>query len=606
MKTKEILILFFCLCFINSSFGQATIEYQVNIENCHHHELRISVTFPALPNGVLTVNMPKASPGRYAVHNFAKNVYAIEAFDGTGKSLDVYRTSPEQWQIAGHNGTVRFDYTLYANHADGTYSGIDNRKLHLNMPATFVYAEQLEDRPIVLRFDLNNKDWKVATQLEAIDASTFRAPNYYYFYDSPTIVGDIQFREWKSKSNGKNYTIQVAMMHEGTAEELDKYVEWVKRIVEEQKSIYGSLPDFDFGRYTFLLSYNPWVDGDGMEHRNSTICTSTGNLEQHAEQLIGTVSHEFFHAWNVERIRPKSLEPFDFNHANLSGELWFAEGFTSYYDDLVLRRSNIISPKDYAEGLSGTLSYVLNYPGRKIHSPIQMSYQAPFTDAATSIDDYNNSNIFISYYSYGAVIGLCLDLSIRKNFKQKSLDDLMQYLWEKFGKTEIPYQIADLEAALAAVTGDKDFATNFFSKYIYNSALPDVKDLLAEFGLSLDYKLPGKIGFLDGNMKKVEEGFRLNSKTLKGFPLYEAGMNKGDIIISLAGQDLSKVEEFKPFVETLEIGKAYPLKYLQNDLLVESQIVLEQHPALQCTLLEEKEEKVKKRVLKRRSAWLKE
>lgn len=503
MNTKESVLFFFLLCFVNSSFGQANIEYTVNIENCHHHELRISAIFPALPNGVLTVNMPKASPGRYAVHNFAKNVYAIEAFDGDGKPLEVYRTSPEQWQIAGHNGTVRFEYTLYANHADGTYSGVDNRKLHLNMPATFVYAAQLEDRPVLLHFDLKETDWKIATQLESIDANTFRAPNYYYFYDSPTIVGDIKFREWKSKSNKKEYTIQVAMIHEGTAEELDKYVEWVKRIVEEQKSIYGALPDFDFGRYTFLLSYNPWVNGDGMEHRNSTICTSTGNLKQHADQLIGTVSHEFFHAWNVERIRPKSLEPFDFSHANLSGELWFAEGFTSYYDELVLRRTNIISAKEYAEGLSGTLSYVLNYPGRNFHSPIQMSHQAPFTDAATSIDDYNNTNIFISYYSYGAVIGLCLDLSMRRNFKGKSLDDLMQYLWEKFGKTEIPYQIADLEAGLAAVTDDKDFASNFFSKYIHDSALPDVKELLSEFGLSLDYRSPGKIGFLDGNMKRA-------------------------------------------------------------------------------------------------------
>lgn len=598
-------LLFTVLC-TTSIKAQSPIKYSVDLENCHHHELHISVTFPALPQKILSVRMPSASPGRYAIHHFAKNVYDVKAYDSKGKALEAIRNAPEQWLIAGHDGMVRFDYILYANHGDGTYSGVDNRKLHLNMPATFVYAENMEERPIELSFNLGDKDWRAATQLEQLEATKFRAPNYYYFLDSPVIVGDIQKKQWKSKSNGKEYTFEIAMLHEGTEEELDNYVEWTKKIVEEQKAVYGTLPDFDFGKYTFLLSYNPWVHGDGMEHRNSTICTSKGNLEDNASQLIGTVSHEFFHAWNVERIRPKSLEPFDFDHANMSGELWFAEGFTSYYDDLILCRTGIISKEQYAKGLSQQLTYVLNYPGRQYRNPIEMSYHAPFTDAASSIDEHNTQNTFISYYSYGAVIGMCLDLSIRSEFKKKSLDDVMRYLWEKYGVPEIPYEIPDLQAAVATVTGDATFAAEFFSNYIYQSKLPDLKSLLLDFGIVLDYKSPGKVGFLDGSMEKEENGFVLKSVTLKGMPLYEAGLNKGDKILAIAGKEVAALESLKELITTLEIGKSYPIVFEQNGLIVNSKITMKQHPLLKCQLAEEAAYKVKNKTEKKRKAWLKQ
>ncbi len=143
-----------------------------------------------------------------------------------------------------------------------------------------------------------------------------------------------------------------------------------------------------------------------MEHRNSTIVTSTRSLADGADRNIGTVSHEFFHCWNVERIRPQSLEPFNFEDANMSGELWFAEGFTSYYDDLTLTRAGLIAQEDYIKGLTGTFNYVWNSPGRQFFNPIEMSYQAPFVDAARSVDDINRDNTFISYYSYGSMLGL--------------------------------------------------------------------------------------------------------------------------------------------------------------------------------------------------------
>src|SRR5690606_27385298 len=170
-----------------------------------------------------------------------------------------------------------------------------------------------------------------------------------------------------------------------TDEQLDTYFEKVKKVVLEQMQVFGELPTFDYGEYTFLACYMPNATGDGMEHRNSTMIPSTRSLAMGGiETNIGTVAHEFFHCWNVERIRPKSLQPFDYSRANMSGDLWFAEGFTSYYDDLSMARAGIISKEKYIQGLIGTFNYVWTSPARQFFNPIEMSYQAPFVDAAKS------------------------------------------------------------------------------------------------------------------------------------------------------------------------------------------------------------------------------
>ncbi|MFK7936947.1 MAG: M61 family metallopeptidase [Saprospiraceae bacterium] len=602
------LFLFF-LCISCSGFTQSPIHYQVSLDDIQHHELRISVEFPTLQDKVLQVRMPSASPGRYAVHNFAKNVYDVAAFNEKNEPLSIYRAEPNEWQVAGHNGYVRFEYTLFANHGDGTYSGVDNRKLHLNMPATFVRGIGMEKQPIQLTFDLTTRpDWKVATQLPAVTTpesrpvASFSAPNYYYFYDSPTMVGDIKFRRWSSASNDKKYTIEIAMLHEGTEVELDDYAAWTKQIVEEQKAIYGGLPDFDYGRYTFLLTYNPYVFGDGMEHRNSTICSSKGNLEENAKSLIGTVSHEFFHCWNVERIRPQSLEPFDFDRANLSGELWFAEGFTSYYDDLVLKRTGIYSLEDYAKGITGTLNYVINNPGRAHRNPIEMSHQAPFVDAATANDANNYGNTFVSYYPYGAVVGMVLDLQMRSTFKDKSLDDLMQYMWEHYGKSEIPYTVATIEAALVEVTQDQAFAKSFFQKYIYDSELPEMTDLLKKFGLEMRLKYPEQADLVRLKVEEEEQKVTVAGNIKENHSFYAAGVNQGDRLLGIGKIEIQSVENYKTAVAALQIGKSYTVRYVQNGVEEEGRFTVLVDPQFEVIVPEKKQ---RREVLERQRAWLK-
>jgi predicted metalloprotease with PDZ domain len=259
---------------------------------------------------------------------------------------------------------------------------------------------------------------------------------------------------------------------------------------------------------------------------------------------IGTVSHEFFHAWNVERIRPQSLEPFNFEQANMSGELWFAEGFTSYYTDLILCRAEVKTVEEYVDGLNKAFNYVWNSPGRKFFNPIEMSYQAPFVDAATSVDPVNRDNTFISYYSYGSVLGLALDLLLRNNYQQLNLDDYMKLVWRKYGKNEIPYTLANLHESLNEYAG-KEFGDNFFNNYIYDSKMPKYFDLLADVGLNLSRV--NKTSFFGA---KVTDGVIDGEPTMNS-PAYKAGLDSGDKIIAVNGKKLNEKITFDSLQEKL-------------------------------------------------------
>jgi len=280
----------------------------------------------------------------------------------------------------------------------------------------------------------------------------------------------------------------------------------------------------------------------------------------------------------------------------MSGELWFAEGFTSYYTRLTLVRAGIITPEEYVGGLAGTINYVTNAPGRKYRNPIQMSQHAPFVDAAKSIDPNNYGNTFVSYYSYGSYLGLALDLTLRSKFEEVSLDDLMRYMWEHFGKSEIPYQIPDIEKALGAITNDAAFAKSFFTQYIYQSNLPDLQGLLKQFGVKLQLENIGKAATV--RVSYGADGATVKSNTSQNHPFYAAGINKEDKILSING---TLPTEKNGLLTDLKIGQTYRLKYIQNGLEETGSFVAMQDPSLAISL----SEKVGKGIENKRDKWLK-
>ena len=594
----------FTLLFLSISligFSQ-TNTYEISFENAIHHEAKVKATFPEIDTDTLTLRMSRTSPGRYALHEFAKNVYAVKATNEKGEELSVTRSSPYEWLVTGHNGTVNISYALFANRGDGTYSQIDETHAHLNIPATFMYAPSLSNRRIQVDFRLREDlSWKVATQLALVSGTTYSAPNLSYFMDSPTELSNYQLREFQVGPKGTSQTIQLALHHNGTEEEADAYFENVKKVVLTENEVYGELPGFDYRKYTFLACYIPNASGDGMEHRNSTILTSTRSLADGGmERNIGTVSHEFFHAWNVERIRPKSLKPFDFEAANMSGELWFAEGFTSYYTNLILCRAGIITPEKYVEGLAGTFNYVWNSPARQFFNPIEMSYQAPFVDAATSVDPVNRENTSISYYSYGSILGLALDLSLRE--KELNLDDYMKLVWKTYGKNEVPYTVNDLHNTLNEFAG-KSFGDNFFNNYIYKSEMPDYKNLLASVGVSI--RQNSETPYFGASIK-INDSITTIQLNLKiGSPAYNAGLNKGDMITAINNQSFSDKKHFNDYIKQFAIGDSLSINFKRFGIEKKAVLILAPNPTYKIFLAEKEGAMPSKKILARRQRWLK-
>jgi predicted metalloprotease with PDZ domain len=583
-----LITLFFCaIC-----YGQ-TNTYVISFENAAHHEAEIKASFPNLKTKTVTARMSRTSPGRYALHEFAKNVYSFKATNSKGEALSVKRPDPYSWEITGHDGTVHISYTLFANRGDGTYSQVDDTHAHLNMPATFIFMDTTEERPIEVTFDTRQDlNWKVATQLKKLTATKYFAPNLYYFLDSPTEVSEYQLREFKV--DGQN--IRFVLHSPDSSEDFDTYWEQVKKVVREQKAVFGELPTYDFGEYTFLACYIGNASGDGMEHRNSTILTNTKTLaEGGMTGNIGTVSHEYFHSWNVERIRPADLEPFDFTTANMSEGLWFAEGFTSYYTGLMLTRAGVITAEKYIKGLNGGFNYVWNSPARAFFNPIEMSYQAPFVDAARSVDPVNRGNTFISYYSYGSVLGLALDLSLRE--EGLNLDDYFKKVWQAPGKNEVAYSVQDLEKVLGEYAGDA-FAKAFFSQYIYNSEMPDYSRLFAQVGVSLERDTDK--AFFGASLADNEKGLTITRGTQKGSPAYAAGLDAGDLLTTIDGKMIAKKDDFDTLLATMPVGQKMTITFERFGKKKTTEVTLTSDPTYTISL----EEKPNRKMKKARSSWL--
>ena len=554
------------------------IHYDFSAPNAAHHEAEIMLTVKALKPGAAVFRMSRSSPGRYATHEFGKNVYNVSATDGQGKPLVVEKTDADVYTVRQHAGTIAVRYTLFGNHADGTYASIDPTGYHLNMPASFLWLKGAENAPITLRFTDLQPGWKIATQLKpAAEANTFSAPNLPYFMDAPTKVGHLHLREWPvANPNGNQYTLRLALEAASADSTIDSFTERLKRIVKEAQAVFGELPAFDYGNYTFIASLNPYVRGDGMEHRNSTMITSRRRFDG-STSFLNTFAHEFFHAWNVERIRPKSLEPFNFERSNMSEALWIAEGFTQYYGALLMKRAGLISEADFMQQMNGLINARENTPGGRYYTPVEASQRAVFVDAGVSIDQTNYPNMFTSYYTYGGALALALDLQLRQQ-AGKSLDGFMQQLWKAFGKPEKPYTLPEVQQVLAAYTSPA-FAASFFQNQVYGHAPIDYPALLQAAGYGLRKNSRGEAWM--GNQRFAQDKTQvvLTSGTTRNTPLYKAGIDVDDVLVQLGGEAIRQPSDVAAVLAKHKAGDTLKIVYEHRGETVEKNLTLEENPA---------------------------
>lgn len=593
------------LVFTPGALPAQQIAYDISFPNAVHHEARVRMTLTGA-SGTVMFRMSVSSPGRYALTGFGKNVYDVTAVNGRGGALAVTHTDPEGWIVAGHDGTIVLSYTVFGDRGDGTYMQVDNSHAHLNMPATFIWVRGWESRPMRVTFHApEGSGWRIATQLHPTnDSTTFTAPDLGYFMDSPTELSAFTLREWPVTSGGRASTMRLAIHHLGTEAEADSFAAMAKRVVDAQIAIFGETPAYETGSYTFIADYLPWATGDGMEHRNSTILASTASIQTAARGLIGTLAHEYFHSWNMERIRDRALEPFDFSRANMSDGLWEGEGFTQYYGQLTLRRAGIESVGDYARGLGFIVNTVLNSPGRRFFGPAGMSQQAPWRDGAAVLDVTPVQNVFISYYTWGAAVALALDLTLRANYADKSLDGYMRALWADFGRPARSYTLAGLEASLARYSGDRAFAAGFFERYIHGRDVPDYAPLLARAGLLLRRAAPGSPFLGSDRVTWDARGATLTSGTTIGTPLYDAGLDRGDRIISLDGRPFSADSVWSGVRAAHRPGDVVAIEYESRGRRVTGHVTVAEDPRMEIVLNEDAGLAVTPEMLALRRAWL--
>jgi predicted metalloprotease with PDZ domain len=579
------------------------IHYDVSFPNIVHHEARIAVSVFDAPQKELFFRMSRSSPGRYATHEYGKNIYDVVAFDKSGKSMAVQRVDGDVYKIAGINGFVKVEYTLYANHADGTYAGIDASSVHLNMPAAFMWVKELEKAPITVAFNLPKPNsWTTATQLKKTgEANVFTAPDLQYFMDSPTKIGKLTVKEWSvPNADNKPSQFRLALEANGSDSLATAFAGKIKRITEEARMVFGEFPVFDNGSYTFLASINPYVKGDGMEHRNSTMIALPVAFDG-SDNLLGVFSHEFFHTWNVERIRPKTLEPFNFEKSNMSFELWFAEGFTQYYGELLLERAGFHSLEEYCQTLTFLVNTKENTAGAKRISPVQASCQAVFVDAGVAVDKTNYPNTYTSYYPYGASVALALDLDLRA--KGLNLDDFMKAVWQKHGKPEVPYQVADLQNVLADYSKDKSFAKLFFDKYIHGHESFNYTPLFAKAGLVLKKQSEGQAWI--GDVRYNEgTGLTISSNTIIGSPLYGAGLDIDDEIIKIDGQAVGNTGDLNTILKAHKPGDHITVDYKHRGEVKSGMLELKENPRMVVVTYENDGRSVTPEMQTFRKAWL--
>jgi predicted metalloprotease with PDZ domain len=518
--------------------------------NSHLFEVSIEVEVPADARmESLDFQMAKWSPGRYAVFDFAKNVQEFQAAAGICPPKSrcdmamrpVTRIDDQTWRVPFMNAqSLTITYKVFANDLSGTFSDLDLRHANFNGGCVFMYVVNRKQDRVTLSID-PPKNWRITNgRMDKSDQREWQFPNWDVMIDTPTEIAP-DWTEDNFKVDGRTYHVVVhSLGPEGGKR--PAMVRNIERIVRAETAMWGP-PEFD--SYTFLIHFaNDGRSGDGMEHLTSTQIIQPGSLADPGmlEDALDAVAHEFFHVWNVKRLRPIELGPWDFTRPANTRGLWIAEGITNYYGHLMQRRAGLLNDAQLWAKLVQQITEVENSPGSHLMSAEESSLSAPFLDDAPHSQQTNLVYTSISYYPKGEVLGITLDLLIRgKTNGRASLDDVMRRMYEEF-YVKSPnatyylrgrgYRPEDFERVVSEVAGAD--MSDFFKRYVRGVEPPPYEEAFAQVGLRLvsEPRQPVSVGIsideTETNNLKLA-GVRPNS------PAADAGWEAGDKVFSIGG-----------------------------------------------------------------------
>ncbi len=574
---------------------QTRICYSIFPANpeAHLFEVRCTVDNPD-PSGQ-KFSLPTWIPGSYLIREFAKHVVRIRAYSGR-KLLRMVKLDKNTWQVEPFDGPVTVTMEVYAWDLSVRGAHFDTTHAFFNGPAMFLKVEGREDDSCEVEIlppkGAKYRDWRIATAMKRKGAKpysfgTYEAANYDELIDHPVEIGTFTLATFKAC--GVQHDIAITGRHRADMRRLTRDL---KQLCETQIRFFGE--PAPMARYVFLIT----AIGDGyggLEHRASTalLCSRNDLPQQGADRasngyrtFLGLASHEYFHTWNVKRIKPAAFTPYDLEHENYTTLLWAFEGFTSYYDDLLLVRSGLMPANSYLDTLGRNITSLLRTSGRKKQTVSESSFDAWIKYYRA---DENTPNAGVSYYGKGSLVALCLDLLIRNQTGgRKSLDDVMRALWKRHGMKGIGVPEDGIEKIAEQVAGLK--LKRFFDQAVRSTADLPLKKLLGTVGVDMGPKPVRSAAGQNGQDSKKESqasrgsaiGVRIESdggnvkltQVVEGSAAQNAGLAAGDIVIAVDSLRVSP-ESIDATLRRYRPGETVQVHAFRRDELHVTQLKLE-------------------------------
>lgn len=541
------------------------MSYTVSMEKPASHYFHVTLRCEGIKEQILNLKMPAWTPGYYQLLNFAKNVENFKAVNGEGKDIQWQHANPNAWQLqTGNTAAAIISYDVKATTAFVAQSFLDETHGYIIPASLFLYIEGQLQRPTTITVEPYTGWANVATGLDPVEGktNTFTAPDFDILYDCPILIGNLESLEPFSVKGIPHRFIGYKL---GEFKR-DAFMADLKKIVEGGANIIGDIP---YKHYTFL-AIGP--GRGGIEHLNSTTISFDGgqlNTPGGRTRMLSFIAHEYFHHYNVKRIRPVELGPFDYDKGSRTNLLWISEGLTVYYEYLILKRMGLMTQDELFTALRNNIMNYENKPGHLYQSVAQASYETwsdgPFGRTG---DEVNKT---ISYYDKGPALGMLLDFKIRNETgNKKSLDDVMRLLYKKYyQQKKRGFTEDELRSACENIAGTN--LSQFF-EWVYTVKDVDYTTYMNFAGLQVDTttkELPG--AWLGINTRERNDSIGITAVDWNS-PAWNAGLRAGDKILEVDKQKIDK-KSLDELLKTKKAGDTIQLLVWHNNNSKEASII---------------------------------
>ena len=524
----------------------APLKYELAFEHPNTHLLDVTIHASDLKGATVEFAIPDWAPGSYYIENYSANVQRFRATSADGKALSWRKTDSQTWQIDLAGATaVTISYQVFANTLQNNIAQYNERHAFIGGPSVWMYLVDGKDRPIELSVAAPS-GWKIATGMEHTSDHTFAAADYNWFADAPFEISDFAEKDFEVMGTTYHVIVHDVENKKDFTKFANDLQKTVATIVPLFQSVTGTPQAAPFKDYYFIFHVWPKTGG-GLEHLNSTQINFTTDWDS-TEPLPGTTlnqydlklfvaAHEFFHAWNVKRLRPLPLGPFDYTQMVHTPSLWISEGLTSYYGSLSVERAGLVPPLQYLDGIARLITNFEAKPGRKERSIEDTSWDTWFSNPMSISQANNLANTYYSYYDGGQIMGHILDFAIRDNTNnQKSLDDWMRLLYSRYALPKPGFKPEDAIHAASEVAG-KD-VSDVFRRYISGLEPIPYEQYFALAGIEVTKKVDPDKAWVGIEVKKSDDGHAQIRNVIPGSPAENAGLSNDDVIYAIDSRAL--------------------------------------------------------------------